>query len=70
MLLDALNKIMYLIFWLSTLNTLRHVYYFIQAYISSTPEEPRRYTISNKSLFLLGASIAYLLTTLITGIKL
>jgi len=51
-------------------NSVRHTYYFIQAWVTSTNEEPVKYKISDKSLFLLGVSIAYILTTIFTGIKL
>jgi hypothetical protein len=33
-------------------------------------QEPVKYKLSSKSLFLLGASIAYILMTIFTGIKL
>ena len=70
MLIDVVNKILILIFFMSFLNTFRHVYYFIQALFTSTPEVPVKYKISKTSLLLLGASIAYLLMTLFTGVKL
>jgi Sec-independent protein secretion pathway component TatC len=69
MLLDTLNKILMVAFFLSCLNTIRHVYYFIQAWATSTEEVQVKYKITSKSLFLLGVSIAYILTTLFTGIK-
>jgi len=52
------------------LNTFRHCYYFIQVWFTSTEEVPAKYKLNNKSLIILGVSIAYLLTTLFTGIKL
>jgi hypothetical protein len=69
MLLDTLNKFLMVLFFLSCLNTIRHLYYFIQAWASSTEEIQVKYKITNKSLFLLGVSIAYVLTTIFTGIK-
>lgn len=70
MLIDVVNKILIMVFFMSLLNTFRHIYYFIQALFTSTPEVPVKYKISNKSLFLLGTSMAYLLMTLFTGVKL
>ena len=70
MLTIILNKILFLIFFMATLNTFRHGYYFIQALFKSTPEEPRKYKLSDVSLILLGISIAYLLSVIFTGITL
>ena len=53
---------------MSCLNLIRHGYYFLQAALSSTDEEPKKYRISNVSLYLLGISIAYILSVFITGI--
>ena len=69
MLLDTLNKLLMVLFFMSLLNTVRHTYYFIQTWFTSTEETPVKYKITNKSLFLLGVSIAYILTVIITGIK-
>ena len=70
MLLDTLNKLLTVLFFISCLNTARHAYYFIQTWFTSTEELPVKYKITDKSLFLLGVSIAYILTAIITGIKL
>lgn len=70
MLSSIINKILTIIFFMSFLNTFRHTYYFIQAWLTSTQEMPTKYKVSNKSLILLGVSMAYLLMTLFTGIKL
>lgn len=70
MLIDALNKIMFLLFFMSLLNTIRHTYYFIQTMVSATEENPTKYKLDKRSLFLLCASIAYLLTSIFDGIKL
>jgi hypothetical protein len=70
MLVDLSNKILMILFFLSCLTTLRHGYYFIQAFFSSTVETPVKYRISKISLFLLGISIAFILSTLLTGITL
>jgi hypothetical protein len=70
MLLNVINKILMVLFCMALLNSIRHTYYFIQAWFLSTQEEPVKYKISSKSLFLLGASIAYLITAIFTGINL
>jgi hypothetical protein len=69
MILEILNKILTLSFFLACLTTFRHGYYFIQAYLSST-DEPVKYRLSNRALLLLGISIAYLFTVIFTGVKL
>lgn len=70
MLIDLSNKILMICFFLSCLTTIRHGYYFIQTFISSTEETPVKYRISKISLILLGISIAYILSSLFTGITL
>ena len=70
MLVDILNKLLMMSFFMSLLNVVRHAYYFIQAFFTSTAEEPTKYRISNTSLIILGVSIAYLLSVIFTGIKL
>ena len=69
MLLDTLNKILIVLFFLSCLNVLRHAYFFIQTWFLSSDDTPVKYTINSKSVFLLGISIAYLLTVIVTGLK-
>jgi hypothetical protein len=69
MLLDTLNKLLIVLFFMSCLNTIRHAYYFIQAWVKTSEELPTKYILSKQSLFLLGVSIAYILTTIFTGIK-
>ncbi len=67
MLLDILNKILMILFFISCLNTIRHTYYFIQAWFTSTEEEPVKYRLTNTALLLLGMSIAYILTAIFNG---
>ena len=57
-------------FFLSCLVTLRHCYYFIQAYRSSTEELPVKYRVSDKSLTILGIAVAYIISIIFTGLKL
>lgn len=69
MILDILNKLFYTLYFMSFLNTARHTYYFIQTWFTSTEEVPVKYRLSERSLLLLGISIAYVLASLLTGIK-
>ena len=68
MLIDILNRLFVVLFMLSCINVIRHAYYFIQAVVTSTEEEPKKYKIPKLQLNLLGISIAYILSVLITGI--
>ena len=68
MLIGILNKILIMLFIMACLNILRHAFYFSQAVLTSTEEEPKKYRIENVSLYLLGISIAYILSAIITGI--
>jgi hypothetical protein len=71
MLILAINKILILIYVLAVINTIRHTYYFIQAYLSTyNDDEPVKYIVSDKSLLIVGLSIAYIITGIITGITL
>jgi hypothetical protein len=69
MLETILNKILVVFFLLSIFNVFRHGYYFIQAMFKTNEEgQTTKYIISNKSLFLLGLSLAYALSAIFTGI--
>lgn len=69
MLETILNKILVVLFLLSIFNVFRHGYYFIQAMFKTNEEgQTSQYIISNKSLFLLGLSLAYALSAIFTGI--
>ncbi len=70
MIIVILNKLLLLVFFMSCLTTIRHGYYFIQALLTSTEEQPIKYKVSNTSLVLLGIAISYILSVLITGITL
>lgn len=69
MIIELVNKILMTLFFMSLLNVIRHLYYFIQAFIQSSEEESRKYKLSTKSLLLLGISLGYILTIIFTGIK-
>lgn len=63
MLLDILNKFLVLLFVLGSLNVFRHIYFVIQASFLK-----EKYRLPNKALWLLGISLAYIITSLLTGI--
>lgn len=69
MLQDILNKILLTLFIMSILNVVRHSYYFIQIWVKSNEANPQRYVISDKSLWVLSMSIAYIIGSIIDGIK-
>lgn len=69
MLIDITNRILLVFFFMSSLTTARHVAYFLQAFFTSTEEEPVKYKVSKTSLLFLGVSMAYILTVLFTGLK-
>lgn len=59
-----LNKIMYILFFLSLVNVVRHLLFFIIRL-----SDQKKYEISNTSLFYLGLSISMILTSIFTGIR-
>ena len=58
------HLILLLLFILSSLNVIRHTYFVIQRMIIK-----EKYMITNKSLFLVGISISYIITMIISGLK-
>lgn len=60
----VLNKIIFILFFLSTLNVIRHLFLFLLKI-----SDQDRYKISNTSLIYLGLSLSMILTSLFTGIK-
>ena len=68
MILDILNKLLMILFFLSCVNIIRHGYYFIQAYSKVETEEVERYKLDKLPLFLLGMPIAMVLTSIFSGI--
>lgn len=69
MMIDLINKILNVLFFVSVLNTSRHLYYFIQSLVSSTEELPVKYRLTPKALTILGLSLAYILSACFIGIK-
>jgi len=70
MLVDILNKILFVLFFLSCLNVIRTTFFLIGSFIKSDEETPQKFRLTTKQLFLLGLSIAYIISTVFTGIKL
>ncbi len=70
MLMDTLNRILMVLFFMSCLNTGRHLYYFVQTMVISNEENIVKYKLDKKSLFLLGVSVSYILTVIFKGINL
>ncbi len=66
--MEIINKILIMFFVLASLNTFRHGYYFIQAWVKSNDTTPTKYKMGNTSLLFLGLSLAYIITSLFTGI--
>ena len=68
--IPLLNKILGVLFFGSLLITIRNLYYFIQTILTSTEDEPIKFKLSTKELIIFGFSVAYILSTIITGITL
>jgi hypothetical protein len=62
-----LNKIFFIIFIMCSLNVGLHLFEVVKRLRQETPE---KYTISKRGRFLLGMSIAFIITSFITGITL
>ncbi len=61
--MEITNKILFFLFFLSSLNVLRHIYFIAHAWASG-----KRYVLGKLPLSLLGIAVAYILTTIATGI--
>lgn len=61
-----LNKVLLIIFVLSLLNCGKHLWNIINGL---REEVPSKYQISTTERFLLGLSVAYIISVLITGIQ-
>lgn len=70
MVMEILDKIFMLVFFMATIITVRHGYYFLQAILNTDKKNTVKYVLTNKNLIILLVSISYLLTTIFTGIKL
>jgi hypothetical protein len=63
--INFLDKIMYIMLFLSSLNVLREFFFLIQAFIGDT-----KLILSKGRIRLLGLSLSYILTVIFTGITL
>ena len=63
-----LNKILILIFFMSILNLVKHVWNIFM--ILRNEDVPNKYELSKRELIFLGISVAYILKTIFTWIKL
>lgn len=68
MLVSIINKLLLMILIMACLNVIRHVYYFMQAWLKSDSESPEKYRVSDKSLWVLSFSIGYIVTTILYGV--
>jgi hypothetical protein len=68
MLITLVNKLLLLVLVMSCLNTVRHFYYFMQAWIKSDSDNPEKYKVSNSSLWILSLSMGYIITSIIYGV--
>ena len=65
------DKILWIGFFLSILNVLRHGYNLVKTYFENEErDEIKKYIISTKSLIALGLSVAFILMSIFTGISL
>lgn len=58
-----INKLMYMVLFLSILNTIRHGFFF---FLKVAYQE--KYVISNRSLLLLGLSLSFILMVIFSGV--
>jgi len=65
---SLINKGLYILFFLSILNILRHVWKIFMRLRNENI--PNRYELTKTELISLGISFAYLISTFFTGIKL
>lgn len=69
MIIDVINKILVVLLVLSSLNAIWHLFYVIQAW-TKNEEQNTKYMLSNRALFLLGLSVAFIISSIITGVNL
>ena len=69
MLIDILNKLFFVLYFLSMANIARSVFFLIGSFIKSNSENPQKFILTTRQLFLLGLSIAYIISAFFTGIK-
>jgi hypothetical protein len=65
MIIDLINKIFLFLFFLSSLNVIRVSYFLVQKWFDN-----EKFKLNERSLFLLGISISYILLCIFNGINL
>jgi len=65
---SLLNKVLFVLFFMSILNILRHIWKVFT--ILRNDDVPNKYELSKQELIFLGLSVAYLFTTIFTKISL
>lgn len=65
---SLLNKALFVLFFMSILNILRHTWKVFT--ILRNDDVPNKYELSKQELIFLGLSVAYLFTTILTKISL
>jgi len=68
MLIDILNKVFYLLFFLSIATVARTSFFLVGSFIKSDTETPEKFRLTSRQLLLLGLSMAYIISTFFTGI--
>lgn len=63
--MEIVNKILIIIYVLAILNCVRHVYNIVLIMIN---DAKGKYILSNSALLIVGISIAYIITGILTGI--
>lgn len=65
MIMDFLNKVLYILFFLSVLNILRRLFFLIKAFRT----EDAVFVMEKTDILILGVSISYVLTCIFNGIS-
>lgn len=64
---SLLNKVLFILFFLSILNVLRHGWKI--SMMLRNEDVPNKYELTKSELIFLGISIAYLISAIFTGIR-
>ena len=62
--MELLSKLLYVVFFLSLVNVLRHLFFLIQQIING-----EKYNLEKQPLLILGISISVILAIIFTGFK-
>ena len=69
MMVLLINKVLLVLFWLSVSNVIRNLFFVLQSWIKSKTDSPKKLTISQPGLLLLGLAISYIMMTIQNGIE-